>query len=294
LLKYIKLKFIVISPQKIERLMRKFTLSFVAFGLFATTFVSCKKDIKQVAVNEVSQETLTKIQNLGFGSQGVKKIDGGYLVEGDIILSESELSSTPGTPNMVVAQEEQYRTFNTVSITKHPTINVALSNTSVQHDPAFSAALDEAIRRYNAESLQIKFQRVTTGADITVVAYYENSNTLGSAGFPTSAGDPYSQIKMNTYHYSTGTGETNVNYIATIMAHEMGHCIGFRHTDYMARRYSCGYGGNEGQSSTGVGAVHIPGTPTKADPNSWMLACIGSGVNRPFNANDKIALGYLY
>jgi hypothetical protein len=99
---------------------------------------------------------------------------------------------------------------------------------------------------------------------------------------------------MNTYHYSTGTDATNTNYIATIMAHEVGHCIGFRHTDYMSRRYSCGSGGNEGQSSTGVGAVHIPGTPTKGDPNSWMLACIGSKVNRPFNSNDKVALNYLY
>jgi hypothetical protein len=62
----------------------------------------------------------------------------------------------------------------------------------------------------------------------------------------------------------------------------------------MRRSYSCGYGGNEGQAKNGVGAVLIPGTPSGPDPNSWMLACIGSNVNRPFNANDKIALAYLY
>ncbi|WP_342039377.1 M57 family metalloprotease [Pontibacter indicus] len=38
----------------------------------------------------------------------------------------------------------------------------------------------------------------------------------------------------------------------------------------------------------------MPGTPTGADPNSWMLACIGTGVNRYFNANDRTALRYLY
>jgi hypothetical protein len=78
------------------------------------------------------------------------------------------------------------------------------------------------------------------------------------------------------------------------MAHELGHCIGFRHTDYMNRSYSCGSGGNEGQTTTGVGAVLIPGTPSGPDAKSWMLACIGSGVNRPFNSNDKVALAYLY
>src|SRR5678810_928237 len=82
-----------------------------------------------------------------------------------------------------------------------------------------------------------------------VVAFYQVSNVLGSSGFPNSTGDPYNQVQMNTYWYSTGTTTTNVNYIGTIMAHEIGHCIGFRHTDYMSRRYSCGYGGNEGQAN---------------------------------------------
>lgn len=99
---------------------------------------------------------------------------------------------------------------------------------------------------------------------------------------------------MNTYHYSTSTTSANINYIATIIAHELGHCIGFRHTDYMNCSYSSGTGGNEGQSTTGVGAVRIPGTPTGPDSGSWMLACIGNGVNRYFNANDRTALAYVY
>src|SRR5687768_6007262 len=98
---------------------------------------------------------------------------------------------------------------------------------------------------------------------------------------------------MNTYHYSTGTGTTNVNYIATILAHEIGHCIGFRHTDYMDRSYSCG-GSTANEGASTVGAILIPGTPAGPDPNSWMLACIGSGQNRPFNSNDRTALTYLY
>ena len=81
--------------------------------------------------------------------------------------------------------------------------------------------------------------------------------------------------------------------MASIVAHEMGHCIGYRHTDYMNRAYSCG-GHHSNEGSAGIGAVWIPGTPTGPDANSWMLACIGSGVNRPFTANDKVALNYLY
>jgi predicted Zn-dependent protease len=277
--------------------MRTNLRSFAAVCFAALTLTACTKDVKEANENTVSESTLAQIAKMGFSTDGVEQVPGGYRVEGDIILSNSQLGTQSNSPNMVIAQEEQYRTFNLVDPVKHATIKVALNNGSSAHEAAFSAALDEAIARYNAEPLNIKFTRVTTSQspDITVVAFYQVSNVLGSAGFPTSAGDPYNQVQMNTYHYNTSTGSTNVNYIGTIMAHELGHCIGFRHTDYMNRAYSCGgRKQNEGQANNGVGAVYIPGTATGGDPNSWMLACVGSNVNRPFNSNDKIALAYLY
>ena len=110
----------------------------------------------------------------------------------------------------------------------------------------FSAAnfsgVDEAIRRYNAENLQVKFQRVTTSSANIVFSRLtksqERQGILGSSGFPTSSGNPYGTIKMSGILEST-YGLT-VNGIATIMAHEMGHCIGFRHTDYYNLAISCG------------------------------------------------------
>ncbi|GAA4339962.1 M57 family metalloprotease [Flaviaesturariibacter amylovorans] len=272
--------------------MKRIRTPFVIAAMASVTLFSCKKEAKEATL---PSETLNMIAAKGFSTDGVQRVAGGYLVEGDIILRESDLASTPSSPNMVIAQEEQYRTFNTVNAANYPVIKIALNNSSAAHEAAFSAALDETVARYNAQGLTISFQRVTTGANISIVAYYEASNVLGSAGFPTSAGAPYNEVRMNTYHYSTGTGTTNVNYIATIIAHEVGHCIGFRHTDYANRAYSCGgRRSNEGQATNGVGAVHIPGTPTGGDPNSWMLACVGTNVNRPFNANDKVALSYVY
>ena len=276
--------------------MKRLIKPFATICVVALSLTACKKSGREVQ-NEIPESVLAQIQAHGFSTEGVQKVNGGYLVEGDLVLSEEHLSSKPTSPNMIIAQEEQYRTFNLVSATKHATIKVALNNSSTQHEAAFSAALDEAISRYNAENLTINFTRVSASQspDITVVAYYQVSNTLGSAGFPNSAGDPYNQVQMNTYWYNTSTTTTNVNYIGTIMAHEIGHCIGMRHTDYMNRAYSCGgRKQNEGQASNGVGAVLIPGTPSGPDANSWMLACVANNVNRPFNANDKVALAYLY
>lgn len=272
--------------------MKSTLLLLAPAGLIALLFTACTKDVKESESLSPTSETLAQIKSLGFDTEGVQVIDEGYLVEGDIVLTPADLSAQPSSPNLVIAREEQYRTYNTVDPAQYATITIALDNSSAQHEAVFSAALDETIRRYNAEGLRIRLLRVNSRADITITGYYQVSNTLGSAGFPSRNSDPYRQVKMNTYHYSTGTGSSNVNYIATIMSHEVGHCIGFRHTDYMNRAYSCRSGGNEGSGN--VGAVHIPGTPTNPDSRSWMLACIGDGVDRPFNSNDKTALNYLY
>ena len=121
----------------------------------------------------------------------------------------------------------------------------------------------------------------------------ERRGILGSAGFPTDSGDPYPEIQMSGILESTYGLSTDG--IATIIAHEMGHCIGFRHTDYFDRSISCG-GAASNEGTAGIGANHIPGTPTddaSFSDQSWMLSCT-DGSDRPFNANDQTALDYLY
>ena len=244
--------------------------------------ISCKKEVKTLP-NEISQETLTKISNLGFSTNNVQIVDEGYLVEDDIILTNENLNEAPNSPRIRIAEVEQYNTFNlvtggvrTITVSSSGSVSASVSN-----------AIDAAIARYNAETLELTFQRVASGGDINVTVI-NGGSYIASAGFP-SGGDPYPEVKFNKRYQNYSSG-----FLTTVIAHELGHCIGFRHTDYMNRSYSCGTGGNEGQETTGVGAVHIPGTPTGPDAASWMLACLSSSTNRPFNSNDKIALDYLY
>jgi hypothetical protein len=265
--------------------MRKSLLkSAVVLSALVLMMTACKKSATVSQQKEVSDAALAKIYQLGFSNKNVSvDEDGNYLVEGDIVLSENDLRAVPSTQFLRVGEVEQYRTNNLVSGLPR-IIKVSLDS---RLPSSYTAALDEAIGRYNAQTLRITFQRVSSGANISIVK--GNGSYLASAGFPTNSGSPYGQIKVN----SRAIGNQPQATVASILAHEIGHCIGFRHTDYMDRSYSCGgQPVNEGAST--VGAVFIPGTNVGPDPNSWMLSCIGSGDNRPFNANDRTALGYLY
>ena len=262
----------------------------VAAGMAICTFYSCQKDSGLIQSSTgINKETLAKIKSLGFGTTNVQVHEDGYLVEGDILLTSELLERQVAGNILQVANTEQYRTTNLVKSLPR-TITVALdSKLSVY--AGYAQALQEMVNRYNALNLQLTFRIVSSGANINILTGH--GNYLASAGFPTSTGNPYSQVKVNARAIGSGTTTKFINYLATILAHECGHCIGFRHTDYMNRSFSCGGSPtNEGASS--VGAILIPGTPSGPDAGSWMLSCIGSGVNRPFNTNDKTALNYLY
>jgi len=261
-------------------------LTYLLIAGFAIT--SCKKEVKEAVQEEISQETLAKIANHGFGTSNVQKDEDGYLVEGDIILTEEFLNSAPGGNLLRIANTEQYRTTNLVSAPRTITVSLDAKLSSLAGYPA---ALQEMVDRYNALNLSIQFGVVSSNATIKFVN--ANGPYLASAGFPSNNGSPYGQVKVYSRNIGTGTSLTFTNFLATILAHEAGHCIGFRHTDFMDRSYSCGGSAtNEGAST--VGAILIPGTPDEPDPKSWMLACISRNENRPFNSNDRTALNYLY
>jgi hypothetical protein len=268
--------------------MRKISY-LLALGTSAVLALSGCQKSQDSAVQPaaISADVAAQVKALGFGTSDLKAVEGGYLVEGDIFLSPELLASKGDNSMLRVGAEEQYRTTNLVTGLPR-TLTVSLST---EFPAAYETAIDEAIRRYNAANLQLKFTRITSGVADLPVQYAADlgPGVLGqSGGFP-SGGNPAPGFKL----VPSVIGNQTTGAIATIMAHEMGHCIGFRHTDYMNRQYSCG-GRKSNEGASTVGAILIPGTPAAADPNSWMLACVGTNVDRPFNANDVTALNYLY
>ena len=273
----------------------KQNLFYVAFALvMAGSFASCEKAVvSESSPSLLSEEEKSLVASAGFNSNWVEKsATGEYLIEGDIYLTKAQLQSMAGkTPshNFIVGDEEHYRTYNVVS-PRNITVSIGTG-----FPPYYYTALDKAINRYNGYGLTISFSKVSSGGAIHITA--ANLGTSGggcilgrAAGFPDASGNPSPGFTLS--NSSCATTYINTEERADeVIAHEMGHCIGFRHTDYK-KRASCGPG--PGESAGSIGAVHIPGTPTNVSGsyNSWMMACTNG--NSSFNADDVIALKEVY
>jgi Dual-action HEIGH metallo-peptidase len=278
--------------------MKKIFYAAVLAVVLTGIIVSCSKSsAKEVKANVLSEAEKQMVASAGFNKNWAEKTDdGNFLIEGDILLTATELQELSGVTahEMIIANEEHYRTTNVVSApsTGARTITVRLGSGFPSY---YSTGLDQALARYNNLGLRIRFQRVSSGGNIVISGSNLGTTSTGgcvlgrASGFP-SGGNPSSGFTLSTSSCATSFLST-ANKADEVMAHEIGHCIGFRHTDYM-NRASCGQNSNEG--SAGIGAVHIPNTPTTVSGsyNSWMMACTNSSP--AFSSTDGVALRYVY
>jgi dual-action HEIGH metallo-peptidase len=229
-----------------------------------------------------TDEIINNLVQAGFPMDDIMVVDGWVYVGRDahvtLEASREILQVRPGT------SEEQYRTNNLVSGQTKICVTPTSTFTSYSR---LNAGLDLAIANYNGLGLAFTFARgPATGCSANINAK-TTSGVGGSSGFP-SGGKPYGTINIGTglQSYSDDVNEH-------VITHEIGHTLGLRHSDYYDRSISCGSGGNEG--TAGVGAIHIPGTPTDARVGgSVMNSCFRANESGEWSSSDRTALQYLY
>ena len=283
---------------RINQNLSMFLLSVVMLSFWA----SCtpEEEVNLQESPEISAEVLAQFTDLGFDVSDIKMIPDdnpltgisrgmSYLLEGDILISHKALADMTGSDVAHVgAVGEQYRTTNLVTGLPRTISVIGYTGGSFALTSKMRTALQWAINNYNALNTGLTFTLTfgTNFQDKDITVYRVGGSGGGSAGFP-SGGDPYDFVQIQS-----GTDNFNTNVVEHVITHEIGHCLGLRHTDYFNRSLSCGTGGNEG--SAGVGAIYIPGTPEGFDPESVMLACFSSNEDGELGPFDEVALEFLY
>ncbi len=286
----------------------QFKFGTMALALMAVTFTSCEKEelAEEAAVIEtadlaVVREAVTdegilgKVLDLEIDIAQVTKGDFHFpdgtveeriYIGDDIVVTEKELAMM----EVNESQTRQFRTFNLVTGSNR-TVDVIGYTGNDQFGLSNKArtALQWAVNNYNSISNSALRFRLTFGTNFDtqdMVVYDNTVNNPGSnggvAGFP-SNGRPNKFVQI----YGLEGYNTNVN--EHVITHEIGHSIGFRHSDYYDRQ-SCGGGG---EAAGSVGAIQVPGTPTR-DFDSIMQACFSANEDGEFSSNDITAIRSMY
>jgi hypothetical protein len=290
----------------------------LTLSVFALVFTACEKDNISDDVSNLGEDVIINMNKLGNRSFVTDKgllnsirsldIDVGLISEGDFhlpggaveqrIYIGSDISFTIKELNKLIEAHsglaKQYRTFNLVTA-NNQTINILgyIGGSQALTSKAQTALIRAVANFNNISNMTLDFN-LTFGTNFQAadMVVYDNTvnnpgGTGGVAGFPNSSGQPNKFVQI----YGIEQFSTNVN--EHVITHEVGHSIGFRHSDWFDR-LSCPASsqGNEGTGSDG--AVHIPGTPTGRDLTSVMQACFSTSVSGNFNGNDLTALRFMY
>ncbi len=268
-----------------------FTGSIVLAATFALGCADMDNDEEALRLTEQEQIEQLLIE-AGYPQSDIEFLDDGRVVVGsDAVVTLEAAREIAGRTNDFLDHDDeefrQYRTTNVVNTAVVDTICI-VPTAEFNSNAAASDALNLAIQRYNALGLQFTMVRNGANCDATIAARLDNSGG-GVSGFP-SGGLPYHEF----YIGQSVASNYGVQVGAHVIEHELGHCIGFRHTDYYDRSISCG-GAKTNEGASIEGAVLIPGTPSTAVLNgSVMNACYNNNSTGVWTNSDLVALGCLY
>lgn len=249
--------------------------------LLIAILTGCQSSVNDASqIKEPSDQSLTDIEILaenGFPEDLIESNEDYYLVDGDIMISKDQVNEMRGVSNDQPKSKQAYggSGWGLVHINSVDDITIAAASNVPS---AWKSAIQSAVSNWNNLSnsrITFTYQSSPSNPDITVY-YNAYSGGFYAAADPAYGNDPGSFIYIN----SLEAGGLSSLEREEIITHEMGHTIGFRHTDWQS----------VGESS----ANNIPFTPS-FDSQSVMNS--GNGGLRSWNgfsSNDGVAARVLY
>jgi len=225
------------------------------------------------------------VVDMGFSPTAIKDKGDYFLVEGDIMILKSQLRRTgkisPGIVHVPGGPMFQTTTNNLVNPGRTEYMNVDLSELASL--PEWAAAARDAMNQWNSiVGSRLRFTESAGPVHVRFYTYHDQSGdetyTAARATFP-SGGNPGSSVNINLGFYTYLPPSAKV----FLLVHELGHTVGFRHTNWSNN--PC-VPGSEGVGSDG--ANQVSGTPPE-DGSSVMNGCTAGQEWNGFSFYDRVA-----
>lgn len=259
--------------------------------------------------NTGDKDLRTALVNMGFRSDMIVEHDDYFIVEGDITIGKQDIADHLENCANPDGQERQWVTSGLVNLSNAWDISVRIDPSMQTNHNGWISAIYDAIldpqtqigwNAVNGSSIRFRLENESytpndnNSLDITVYAdtspnapacHQNMSPNVGAAAKFPSGGMPGNAITINKDNPYTDTHEKKIS----TFLHELGHTIGFRHTNWQARGEPTS--GGSGACSV-FGANLVSGTP-QTDSNSLMNG--GElGTVRSVSFYDGVALAQIY
>ncbi|MBP6827232.1 MAG: hypothetical protein KA165_11790 [Saprospiraceae bacterium] len=247
---------------------------------------ACQKEEPQAGISKDNEEILSYlVDQFGFDRASLQVKNGQIIAENDIVFPITNFWENYGKPSQfspdstlanTVQERKHYKHLYLVSTPNPP--RVILVNALPSVSAAWNTAISNAISAWNARGLNVRFApqcgTIEIAGAINVKAENLNAPTVYASGqLPTGNGNPGYWLKINTNGPTTTAAQKTYAIV-----HELGHTIGFRHTD-----------GGVGTWITGVSSP----CKNNTDPSSVMQG-YGCPAWSSFSTCDKEVFNFIY
>jgi hypothetical protein len=275
--------------------------------ILSVALLACNHDSRLPERSDLSATQIQKLRCNGFDPENVKYQNGQYLVDGDYLIGdehlrtdlliekelsidadyyhqlESRQSATYGNTAVKVSLE------NVGSIYYHvdPLLKVINNSSTYWYQAIKNATRDIT----NIPNCKIKFIEVSnvSAANLRFFLDSPNSSTRPSGWSQPDVGQACFPSNGNIGKYIGLKASSSVDKYR-ISLHELGHCLGLRHTCYSLEGI---YESADATDfcGTNVNRFQIEGTPS---PDCGSVMRPNEPPNNVLNSNDILSLQYLY